>query len=43
MINRGDALFHIARTEKGHSTEETLEHAHREWEEEPMFEEDEIH
>ena len=42
VVNRGDGLFHVAKIEKAGSVAASLAHVDREWEEEPMFDEEEI-
>jgi len=42
VVNRGDGLFHIARIGKAGSIARSLAHVDREWESDPLFDEDEI-
>ena len=43
VVNRGDGLFHIAKIGKSGSVTKSLEHADREWEADPQFDEDQIY
>jgi predicted deacylase len=42
VVNRGDALFHIARVSKPRSAPGKVKRINREWNDEPIFDEDEI-